>query len=152
VRPAARSRSARVCVAAATLAIAGCGSSSPSDNQVRAQASSICAHANREIGRITTPSAASGGAAFLQQGIASLKPELRALRQIAPPQDSADVWSTAIRSLSGELAQLESTAARIDTGADPVSAFKSLQRTISPLERQADGAWQALQIPACQNQ
>jgi hypothetical protein len=142
-----------VCVAAAAaLAIAGCGSSSPSDNQLRAQATSICSHANRVIGRITTPSAASGGASFLQQGIASLKPELQQLRQMTAPQDSADVWSTAVRSLSGELAELESTAARINAGADPVSAFKSLQRRIAPLERQADSAWQALQIPACQNQ
>jgi hypothetical protein len=138
--------------AAAALAITGCGSSSHSDKQLRAQATSICAHANRVIGRITTPSAASGGGAFLQQGIASLKPELRQLRQMTAPQDSADVWSTAIRSLSDELAALESTAAKINAGADPVSAFRSLQRTVAPLERQADSAWQALQIPACQNQ
>jgi hypothetical protein len=150
---AAGSGAARACAAGlAAIVIAGCGSSSPSANQLRSQASAICAQANRVIGRIATPGSASRGADFLNRGIAVLKPELRQLRQLSAPSDSADVWSTAIRSLSAQLSALESTVAKINTGADPVGAYKSLQQTLAPLVNQGNGAWQALQIPACQSQ
>jgi hypothetical protein len=153
VKPARGSRAARACVAAvAVLAVAGCGTTSPSDKQLRAQATAICARANRLLGRIGTPSSAAAGEPFLQRGIATLKPELQQLKQLSAPSDSANVWSIAIRTLSAELAALQSTVAKIDGGADPVAAFKSLQQTLAPLETQANNAWQALQIPACQNQ
>lgn len=148
-----RSRAARTCAAGLTaLAVAACGSSSPSDNQLRSQATAICSHANRVIGRIATPSSASGGGAFLENGIAALKPELQQLKRLPAPGDASDVWSTAIRSLSGELSALNSAAAKIQAGGDPVASYKSLQQTLGPLETQANNAWQALQIPACQNQ
>jgi hypothetical protein len=136
----------------AALAAAGCGSSSPSQTQLRNQATAICAQTNRRIGGIATPHAESGGEAFLQRGIAALKPELQQLRRLAPPEDAADVWSTAIRSSSAQLSALESTARQIQHGADTTLAFKSLQQTLAPLESQANDAWSALQIRACQNQ
>lgn len=139
-------------VGLAALTLAACGSSSASPTQVRSQATSICSRGNRQIGRIPTPSSAAGALAFLNSGIAALKPELRSLRQLSVSGDAADVWNTAIRALSDQLATLQSTARKIQGGADAVQSFKSLQQTLAPLETQANNAWQALQIPACQSQ
>jgi hypothetical protein len=153
VRLARGSGAARASAAGlAALALAACGSSSASPAQVRTQASAICARANARIGRIPTPTSATGALAFLDTGVASLKPELTQLKQLSVSGDAADVWNTAVRSLSTQLATLESTAAKIRAGADPVQAYKSLQQTLRPLETQADGAWEALQIPACGGQ
>ena len=147
------SGAAGVCAAGlAVLAVAGCGSSSASPSQLRTQASAICARTNRQVGRIPTPASAAGGLAFLNQGIATLEPELRSLKQLSVSGDAADVWNAAMRSLSDQLEAMRSTASQIKGGADPVASFKSLQRTLAPLESQASNAWQALQIPACQNQ
>ncbi len=136
----------------AALALAACGSSSASPAQVRTQASAICARANARIGRITTPANATGALAFLDSGISSLKPELTQLKRLSVSGDASDVWNTAVRTLSQQLAALETTASKIRGGADPVQAFKSLQQTLAPLETEANGAWQALQIPSCQSQ
>jgi hypothetical protein len=136
----------------AALALGACGSSTASPAQVRSQASAICAHANVRIGRITTPANATGALAFLDNGVASLKPELNQLKRLSVSGDAADVWNTAVRALSQQLAALESTASKIRGGGDPVQAYKSLQQTLAPLETQANGAWEALQIPACAGQ
>ncbi len=153
MKPPARTWLARACVAGATaLAAAGCGSSSPSQAQLRSQATTICEQTNRSIGRIPTPASAAGALTFLNDGIAALKPELRSLKQLSASGDAVDVWNTAIHALSAQLAALQSTASDIQAGADPVRSFKSLEQTLGPLQTQANNAWQALQIPACQNQ
>lgn len=144
---------ARVCaVALAAAGVAGCGSTPASQVQLRQQATEICSRINHQISGITTPPSQSAAEAFLQRGIAALKPELRQLQQLSAPKDVADVWTTAVHSLSGELAALQATVAKIDSGADTVTAYKTLQQTLTPLETQANNAWRALEIPACQNQ
>lgn len=148
-----RSWAARACAAGLAAALlGGCGSSSASPAQLRAQATAICERANARIGRIPTPANASGALAFLNSGIAALKPEIQELRQLSASGDAADVWNAAIRTLSAQLAALQSTASQIQGGADPVQAYRSLQQTLGPLETQSNDAWSALQIPACQNQ
>src|SRR5205085_5449083 len=117
----------------AAFAVVACGSSSPSQNQLRSQATAICSRANRLIGRIATPPSEAGGEAFLRRGIGTLTPELQQLKQLKAPDDTADVWSTAVQSLSGELSALQSTVAKIDGGADPTTVYKSLQQTLAPL-------------------
>jgi hypothetical protein len=139
-------------VAVAAGAVAGCGSSPASEVQLRQQATAVCIHTNRLISGIGTPPSEAGGEAFLVRGIAALKPELRQLQQLSAPQDVADVWSTALHSLSDELAALQAAIAKIDAGGDTASAYKTLQQTLTPLETQANNAWNALEIPACQNQ
>lgn len=149
----ARGKTAHACtVALAALTLVACGSSSSSPTQLRSQATAICARANRQIGRIPTPSSAAGALAFLNGGSAALQPELAQLRQLQASGDATDVWRTAVRALSDQLSALQATASQIKGGADPVRATKSLQQTLAPLESEANGAWQALQIPACQNQ
>jgi hypothetical protein len=148
-----RSWAARACATGlAALTVAGCGSSSKSPAQLREQASAICARTNGQIGRVPTPANPSGALAFLNSGIASLKPEVHQLKQLSASGDAADVWNAAIRSLSGQLSALQSAASQISGGADPVATYKTLQLTLTPLETQANNAWQALEIPACQNQ
>lgn len=152
--PAATGWAARAGAAGlAALALSACGgSSSSSPAQVRTQATAICQRANRQIGRIPTPASEAGALAFLNSGIAALKPELAQLRQLSVSGDAADVWNAAIRALSEQLSALQSTAAQIQAGADPIMSFKSLQQTLAPLETQANNAWSALEIPACQSQ
>jgi hypothetical protein len=148
-------RSAAVRAGAAGLAaltLAACGSDTASPAQVRSQASAICARANARIGRIPTPANAEGALAFLDKGVASLKPEVNQLKRLSVSGDAADVWNTAVRTLSQQLAALETTASKIRAGSDPVHAYRSLQQTLAPLETQANGAWEALQIPVCAGQ
>jgi hypothetical protein len=120
--------------------------------QLRSQASTICARTNHQISAIATPAAATRGAAFLDSGIAALKPELSQLKQLSAPADVSDVWSTALRGLEGQLGALQTAAGQIGRGGDPVTAYRALQQALTPLETQANNAWQALAIPACLNQ
>jgi hypothetical protein len=139
-------------VGVTAVTVAGCGSSPASQTQLRSQATAICTHTNHQISGIGTPPSEAGGEAFLQRGITALKRELKQLQQLTPSGDAADVWTTALHSLSAELAALQAATARIDGGADTASAYKALQQTLTPLETQANNAWSALEIPACQNQ
>jgi hypothetical protein len=144
---------ARVCaVGLAGVTVAGCGSSAASQSQLRAQATAICTRINHRVSGIGTPPSEAGGEAFLQHGIAALKPELKQLQQLTPSGDAADVWTAALHSLSSELAAMQAASAQIDGGADAATAYKKLQQTLAPLETQANNAWSALEIPACQNQ
>jgi len=134
----------------AALAVAGCGSSPPpSLIQLRAQATRICSTASRQLGTIATPPSEAQGDAFLKHGIAVLGPELGQLHSLEAPTTAADVYRAALSGLSGELSGLKDAAQALARQEDPVIAFRALQQRLSPLERQADDAWQALQIPTC---
>ena len=136
-------------VAASAVALAGCGSSSLSSSQLHSQATRLCTLAEKRTEAIATPSAPAASAAYLHRGIAVLRPELAALRQLHPPSDVADVYSNTVKTISPKLSYLESTAHRIETGADPVIAMRVLQERIGPLESQENGGWNALELPAC---
>ena len=137
--------------AVAILLIAGCGSSELSDKQLRAQAAHVCATATTRTDRIQTPSSPARGAAFLTSGIAALQPEFDQLKAIRPPSDLAQVYAISVAAFSRKLAALKTAAHHLDRGADPVITIKRLQHRLAPLESSEDGAWQALQIPACLN-
>ena len=78
-----------------------------------------------------------------------LDPELRGLRQLQPPSDLRQVYSTAVSSFSQKLDALHQAARAVAGGGDAVVAIKALQQRLAPLEAQEDDAWQALEIPAC---
>jgi hypothetical protein len=136
---------------AASLLLAGCGSDRLSADQLRARATRVCVIAGQRTNRIATPSAPAGGARFLKAGIAILTPELAQLRALKPPSDLADVYATSISSFSRKLELLRSAAGQLDSGANPVSAMTELQQHLAPVELAEDGAWRALQVPACLN-
>jgi hypothetical protein len=139
-----------VIAVAAAIAAGGCGGAPPpSLIALRTQATGICSGVSRQIGRIATPRSEAGGEAFLRRGIAVLAPERRQLRSLAAPSEAADVYKAGVRALSGELAALGEATHALAKQQDPVIAFRTLQRRLTPLENQANDAWQALQIPAC---
>lgn len=152
MRPALRRSRAAAVAAMVALATAGCGSAPLSLIQLRQQATRVCARANRRIIAIATPADAAAGDAFLKRGIAALEPELRRIKALHAPNEVADVWTTAVTALSEELAALRSAVRKVGAGADPVLTFRRLQQVLTPLETQANDAWQALEIPACVSQ
>ncbi len=148
----ARSRMvARVATTAvAVVGLAGCGGGGRlSSSDLTNQASQICNLAARQIDRIKTPSAPSGSAAFLQQGLVALTPELKQLRKLQPPEDAQDVYKTAIDSSAKKLALLRTAAAQITGGADAVTTMQSLEQQLAPVVQQENQAWKSLGIPAC---
>jgi hypothetical protein len=137
-------------VAVLAAGTAGCGSTPPpSLIQLRVQATRICATASRQIGRIATPPSEAGGEAFLERGVAVLAPELRRLRRLTAPSEADDVYRAALSALSEQVDALRQATRALERQEDPVVAFKALQQRLGPLETQADGAWQALEVPTC---
>lgn len=132
------------------LVLTGCGGSTElSDKQLRARATRACSAANRLAGRVRTPDAPVGGAAFLDRGIAAMEPEYRQLKALHPPKDLAQVYDITLTALSGELTAMKSAVRHLKHGGDPVIAIKTLQQQLRPLQSSQDGAWQALEVRAC---
>jgi hypothetical protein len=139
-------------VALAAFAIAGCGgSSSLSSSQLHLRATRLCDAAWFVTDRIPTPATPAGAKTYLKRGISALRPELASLRALRPPSDLAQVYRVSIDSFADKLAALQQTVHQLDTGADPIVAMRSLARRLAPIEASENGAWQALQVPACVN-
>lgn len=145
---------ASLAAALAAVGLTGCGGGSTtlSLRDLRNRATYLCSTASRLTDRVPTPISPAAGATFLQRGASILGPELTELRTLRPPSDVADVYSTAVGALSEEVHLLIHVVGRLHGGADPVIEIKGLQQRLVPLEDQADGAWGALQIPACVDQ
>jgi hypothetical protein len=135
----------------AVFGCSGCGSKPLSSTQLVIRGTRVCAAAGRQTDFIATPTSPAGTAAYLRRGIAVMTPELAALKALRPPSDVADVYSTGIDSFSDKLSALKSALHDLNRGTDPVLAVKALQQKLAPLESQENGAWQALQLPACLN-
>ncbi len=129
--------------------VAGCGSAELSDVQLRNRATRLCSIANRQADRIVTPATPSAAIAYLDRGIAVFRPELARLRKIRPPSDLATVYRTSVGAFSQQLSELELTVRKLHGGADPVSAMRTLERHLAPLEATEDRAWTSLDVPAC---
>lgn len=134
---------------AAALAVGGCGSTPLSTSQLRSKATRVCTVATRRTNAIRSPASPAAAAAFLRRGIAVLRPELAQLRALRPPSDLAQVYGISVQAFSGKLLALDAAVRDLDSGADPAPAFKALQQRLTPLESEENGAWQALQVPAC---
>ena len=134
------------------LLIAGCGGNDKlSLSQLQGQATRVCTLYGKRLGQISAPAGASGGAAFLRRGVVWLRPELKQLRTLHPPDDVADVYSTAVTSFSQKLGAVTTTLQNLGRGADPISSMRTLEQRLAPIENAEDGAWKALSIPACVN-
>ena len=142
-------------VAAALLAaalLAGCGSGGglASPVALRRNATDACQDTSTVIPPAAPEPTPKQLAVFLSKGARGLHKELIQLRRLhLAPGEVNDVFSAALRALQGQVSALNQTVAIINRGEDPVLAFKALQQKLGPLEKQADGAWSALQIPAC---
>ncbi len=145
-------RRAVVASLGAALVLAGCGGTSRlSADQLRAKAAQLCSLAGAQTARIPTPASPAGGEQFLERGIVVLGPELAGLRELKPPTELAQVYSTSISSFSQKLTAMHAAVKEIDSGANPVTAMAALQQRLAPIESAEDGAWQALEVPACLN-
>jgi hypothetical protein len=134
---------------AGALVLAGCGSKPLSTTELTNDATRVCTIASRQTDLIPTPASPAGTAAYLRRGIAVMTPELRGLRALRPSNDVADVYATSLGSFAKQLSYLKDTMRDLAGGEDPVIAIKTLQQELGPIESQENGAWQALEIPAC---
>ncbi|HET9104852.1 MAG TPA: hypothetical protein VFN55_15985 [Solirubrobacteraceae bacterium] len=132
-------------MAVIALLLAGCGASGLSAAQVRTRATRICELAADRTARIPLPTDPSGGQRFLDQGIAALTPEVRALRGLS----DHGALRTAVVAIADELAALRSSRRGLRAGNDPVVAIKTLQQQLLRAEERANAAWRALKVPAC---
>lgn len=136
------------------LALAGCGgggNSGLSASELRSQATHLCTVARQQTDRIPAPASPAQAAAFLDKGLVVLAPELNALRQLHPSGDLAQVYRTAIDAFAQKVSAIRAAAGSLAGTGDPVSTMKALQQQLASLEEQENGAWQALEIPACLN-
>jgi len=130
--------------------LAGCGGGLASPVALKNHATRICRVTGRAINPTSTPASPGQLTAFLTVGIRNLQSELGQLRGLhAPSGEVGAVYGAALRSLAAELSALRSAVVAIRRGQDPALAFRTLQEQLAPLEKQANGAWQALGIPAC---
>jgi hypothetical protein len=142
-------RCASLAVLAAVL-VGGCGGSQTlSSGELHVQATQLCTQASLETGRIRTPATPTGSVAFLQRGIEVMTPELAKLRALRPASDVADVYSTSITAFTKKLAAMKDAVRDLNGGEDPIVAVKTLEQSVGPLVVAENGAWQALQLPAC---
>jgi hypothetical protein len=144
-------RAAPAAVALVALALAGCGSVSLSDRDLRADAAQLCNVARFRTNRISPPGSPAAGLAYLRKGVSVLAPELAALRRLGPPNDLAKDYDAALAEFASTVQALRTAIAGLKNGAAPVSAYQALQRQLAPVLAQENASWQELQIPACVN-
>jgi hypothetical protein len=133
------------------LALSGCGTASLPSTRLRLDATRVCAHAVARSALIEPPAVPARTGAFLRRGIAVLIPELAELRALTAPSEQAGAYSDGLAALAREVTLLAATAHGLDRGADPVSAVKTLQRRLAPVESDGNAAWTKLRVPACLN-
>lgn len=148
-RTAAAEIAVLVVAGAAALTVSGCGASSETAGPLRVQATQVCTRTVDEAARIKPPVVPAATAPFLRRGIAVLRPEIAQLRTLRPPNEQAGAYSEAVDALGREAAILIATVRNLDKGADPLTAIKTLQHRLAPVEADGDAAWRTLGVPAC---
>jgi hypothetical protein len=140
---------ALVAALAALVTLGGCGGSSLSARDLRADATRACTVGQARTNRITAPASPAAGATFLRRGLAVLTPELDALRSLHPRGGLASNYNAAVDVFGGEVNAIRATLTRLGHGSDPLLGFPALARLLAPLETRENAAWQSLDIPAC---
>jgi hypothetical protein len=145
-----RRRAAWALVGAAVL-LAGCGSSTLSAQALRARATRLCREAVARSDHIHLPASNTSGGAFLAQGIAVFRPELAALRKLAPPSRLAGPYRVALADSGQQLDALVAADHNLRSGEDPVLAIKQLDVELGAINARDQASWRALGAPACAN-
>ena len=145
-------RRATLSLVAAALLLAGCGSGGPlTTGELRSDATQVCVNADARMDQIPAPPTPAGAASFLTRGITVLRPELAQLRSLKPVGSISQVYGISLSAFSRKLNALTVTVHDIDSGGDPLRELQALQARLVRLESSENGAWKALQIPACVN-
>lgn len=127
----------------------GCGDDSLSAQELRAQATAICARVNEATDRIAVPNAPAGGERFLAEGVALMRPALTRLQRLKPPQELRRQYELAVSANARQLQVIEQSLAEIRNGTDPIDAYRTLQNRLGLVSSTANSTWRALKIPAC---
>src|ERR1700722_10745284 len=112
---------AAVAGALVALAFAGCGSTSLSDRDLRADATQLCNVARFRTDRISPPATPSAGLAYLRKGVSVLAPELRALRRLGPPSDLAKDYNATVAEFASTVQALRTAVVGLPCSASPVA-------------------------------
>lgn len=136
---------------ALALVLTGCGASTLSASALRTRASRLCNAAIRRSDDIPLPTQISGGATFLEHGIAVFGPELEQLRKLAPPARLASAYRVALGDSGQQLDALIASDHNLHHGADPVLAIKALEVELGPIDARDQASWRAVGAPACAN-
>lgn len=131
------------------LVARGCGEDGLTPDQLRAQATEICARANAVTDRIAVPNAPTGGERFLVEGLAVLRPAINRLALLEPPQELRDDYEKAVRGSGARLDLIAKTARRINRGGDTIDEYRALENQLVRSSIAVDASWRALRIPAC---
>jgi hypothetical protein len=131
------------------LVLSSCATASPSMSRLHSEATRVCDRARALGARIRAPAIPAQTTAFLRRGVAVLRPELAELRRLQAPSTEAGAYAVALGAMAQELSLLSATVEGLDRGADPLTAIKTLQRRLTPVEANNDAAWQTLGVPAC---
>ena len=140
-----------IAAVAVAAGLAGCGSGSLSDTQLRARAERICQAAQRRTSRVASPTAptAAQATAFLAGGVAALAPAQRALSRLHPPPDARAALRSGVGALGDELEALRASLQDVRAGRNPVAAIRELQRHLHGPERRAARAFETLGARDC---
>jgi hypothetical protein len=146
-------RAVTVCAAALWFAIAlsGCGTDTLSATSLRARATAICTAAVRRGDQVTPPGSNGAGAAFLARGITIFRPELAALRRLAPPHGLASTYRVALGDTAQQLDALIATHRNLVDGHDSVVAIRQLDVELAAINARDTVAWKAVGAPVCTN-
>jgi hypothetical protein len=137
--------------ALALVLLVGCGSATLSARELRRRATLLCTTAVRRTNGIALPASTSGGATFLARGITVFRPELEALRKLAPPRRLAGPYRAALAEGAQQLDALIATDRYLGQGGDPVVAIRQLDVELGPINARDRAAWQEVGAPACSN-
>jgi hypothetical protein len=148
---AARGVARLVAITFGAVLLAGCGSSTLTSGELRIRATRLCTTAVLRSNEIVLPASTSGGAAFLAHGITIFRPELAALRKLAPPRNLADRYRVALADAAQQLDALVATDHNLRHGDDPVVAIRQLNLELGPIDARDTASWRAVGAPACAN-
>jgi hypothetical protein len=140
-----------VVVVALSLCLSGCGSGTLTAGELRTKATVVCRTAVRHSDRIALPSSNTAGSTFLAEGIAVFRPELVALRKLAPPHRLAEAYRAALADANQQLDALIATDHNLQSGGDPVVAIKQLDIELAAINLRDHAAWTTVGVPACAN-
>ncbi|ADB49539.1 hypothetical protein [Conexibacter woesei] len=131
------------------LLVRGCGDDSLSPEQLRKQAAAICHDATVATDRVAVPNAPAGGARFLGEGLAYMRPALTDLGRLKAPEDLRDRYERAVALGVEQVALITRTEQEIRRDGDVIDSFRQLQRQLEPIVQDENELWRALDIPAC---
>lgn len=130
------------------LGLGACGDAL-SEEELRTQATAICARAAAATDRIAVPTRPSDGAAFLAEGVAELRTAVRRLQALKAPGELRERYDRAVELAAEEVALIARHERAIADGDDVIATFRRLDAELEPLIRQEDAYWRGLGIPAC---